>query len=221
MAATPDERNGYAARPCRAELVAIVLAGLLHVVIELGLSEPVAWLYNGAVSFAFVGYVVWRVRRSSGVLRAWGMRRDNFWPALGAQLAFGAVGALALVAFGMAMGSLALPGTFWVTLLLYPAWGTTQQFALQNLIARNLAGLLSKPLAVALVASTLFSVSHFPRLELVVLTFVAGVFFTLIHRRFPNLWAVGIVHGILGSLAVYIVLGEDPGAAILDFLLNR
>ena len=49
---------------------------------------------------------------------------------------------------------------------------------------------------------------------------VAGVFLTLIYQRFPNLWAVGIVHGILGSLAVYIVLKEDPGATIFSFIVG-
>jgi hypothetical protein len=32
---------------------------------------------------------------------------------------------------------------------------------------------------------------------------------------------VGIVHGILGSLVVYIVLKEDPGAALLSFVSSR
>ena len=67
----------------------------------------------------------------------------------------------------------------------------------------------------------MFAASHYPRLELVVLTFVAGIFLTLIYRRAPNLWAIGIVHGLLGSLAFYIVLGEDPGAFILEFLFGR
>jgi membrane protease YdiL (CAAX protease family) len=89
------------------------------------------------------------------------------------------------------------------------------------LIGRNLKGVLSRPVPIALVASALFAVAHYPRTELVILTGVAGVCFTLIYLRIPNLWAVGIVHGILGSLAVYIVLKEDPGAAIWTFLSGR
>ena len=50
------------------------------------------------------------------------------------------------------------------------------------------------------------------------LTLLSGFFFTLIYRRLPNLWAVGIMHGILGSMAVHFVLGKDPGAAIWGFL---
>lgn len=215
------ESHVYANRPCYPEVVAILLAGFLHVVTELGFSDSAARLYNAVVSVVFVGYLVWRGRRSEGAVRAWGMRWDNFWPALRAQLIFGAVAALALITFGMATASLVLPKSFWLTVGLYPIWGIAQQFALQSFIARNLAGLLSSPIAIAGVASALFAASHYPRIELVILTGVAGVFLTLIYRRIPNLWAVGIVHGILGSLVYHIVLKEDPGAAILRFMVGQ
>ena len=89
-------------------------------------------------------------------------------------------------------GTLAVPATFWLTLGLYPIWGLAQQFALQNFIARNLVGMIPSSLGLALVAAALFSASHYPRMELVVLTLVGGIFFTWIYRRHPNLWAVGI-----------------------------
>ena len=213
-----ERSDEYGNRPCYPELIAIVLVGLLHVVAELGFSDSTARLYNAIVSVLFLGYLVWRGRRSAGAMRAWGMRRDNFWAALGAQMVFGAVGALVLVAYGIATDSFTLPATFWLTLALYPVWGIAQQFALQSLVARNLTGMLSNPFALAGVASLLFAVSHYPRIELVVLAGAAGVFLTLIYRRIPNLWAVGIVHGMLGSLAEYIVIKDDSGAAILKFL---
>jgi membrane protease YdiL (CAAX protease family) len=198
--------------------VAVLVAGSLHVLVEIGFSDAVARAYNAVVSVAFLVYLVRRARRTPGALRVWGMRRDNFRPALRAQLVFVAVGAAALVVYGAATGSLSLPATFWTTVALYPIWGVAQQFALQNLLARNLTRVLATPPALALGAAVLFALSHVPRWELVVLTLVAGVAFTLIYRRFPNLWAVGIAHGVLGSLAAYIVLREDPGAALLGFL---
>ena len=194
--------------------MAIVCAGLLHIAAEVGLSELAARSYNALVSVGFLAYVVWRARTTDGALRAWGLRRDNFWPALRAQLSFGAVGAVAIVGFGLARNSLTLPWTFWLTVALYPVWGIAQQFALQNLIARNLTGVLSHRLAVAGASATVFAAAHYPRFDLVLLTLVSGFFFTLIYRRVPNLWAVGIVHGVLGSLAVYVVLSEDPGATL-------
>lgn len=213
--------NEYLNRPCYSELVAIILAGLLHVLTEIRFSESIALAYSAGISIACVGYLIWRGMRTAGVLRVWGMRCDNFWLALRAQLVFVVAGAIVLVGIGVTFRSLALPRTFWITLALYPIWGTAQQFALQNLIARNLTSVLSSPLAVAVAASTLFGVSHYPRLDLMLLTLVAGVFFTLIYRKFPNLWAVGIAHGVLGSLAVYFILKEDPGAALLSYISGR
>lgn len=209
---------GYADAPCRPELFAVLAAGALHVVTEIALSPAAATSYNVAVSLAFAVYLPWRARRSAGATRAWGMRLDNLRPALLAHGTLGLAGAAAIVAYGMAMGGLPLPVTFWMTVALYPAWGIAQQFALQSLLARNLAGRIPRTVPLAVVSAGLFGLAHYPRLELVALSFVAGLLLTLVYRRHPNLWAVGLVHGILGSLAFYVVLGQDPGRAILDFL---
>ena len=210
----------YTSRPCYPELIAVILAGLLHVLLETLVSESSAIYFNGIVSIAFIAYLVWRGMRSKGVLRAWGMRRDNFWPALRAHLPFVIVSVIVVIGFGVVNNSLNLPRSFWFTIALYPIWGIAQQFALQNLIGRNLTALSSKPLVIAVVASLMFGVAHLPRLDLVALTLVAGIFLTLVYRRNPNLWAVGIVHGILGSMAFYIILKEDPGGVILRFLFG-
>ncbi len=208
----------YGSSPCYGELIAITAAGTVHVTIELAFSEAAARFCNVGTSLAFALYVIWRIRSTPGVIRIWGMRSDNFGPALIAQLGFAAVGVLALFGIWAVVGSKSLPVTFWMAVALYPIYGVIQQFALQNLIAKNLEKAISSPILIAVTAATLFGLSHFPRLELVALALVAGVFFTLIYRRFPNLWAVGFAHGILGALAVYLVLGEDPGAEILKFV---
>lgn len=210
----------YANRPCYPELIAIIVAGALHVAAEIGLSLSVARIYNAFASLCFLVYVIWRATHTKGVFTVWGMRRDNFWAALRAQLSVAAPAVLFFLGVGFVWGSFPLPKTFWLTLGLYPVWGTAQQFALQNFIARNLTGLLSHPVAIAGAAAILFAASHSPRGALVVLTLFAGFLFTLIYQRFPNLWAVGIVHGIVGALAFYIVLGEDPGAEILAFVFR-
>ena len=200
----------YATEPCRAELIAVLVAGLLHVVTELLFSEAAAMTYNAAAAVAFAVYLVWRARHSGGALRAWGMRMDNFRPAMLAQGVFALLAGGAVVGYGLASGSLALPATFWWTIALYPLWGIGQQFALQSLVARNLSGLVSSRVPLAFVAAGLFAIAHYPRLDLVALTFAAGFFLTLIYRKHPNLWAAGIVHGLLGSLAFYVLLREDP-----------
>jgi hypothetical protein len=214
-------KNSYGSRPNYFELTAIILAGLGHIAVELNYSLSVATYYNVAVSIAFLLYVIWRVRTSPGTFRTWGFRYDNLASAAAAHSKFLVVGIIALVVFAMVTQSPGLPRTFWLTVALYPIWGIAQQFALQNLIANNLSGALGKPVWIALVAALVFATSHYPRLELAALSFSAGFFFTLIYRKHPNLWVVGTAHGLLGSMAFYIVLREDPGAAILDFLINH
>ena len=216
MSAPPpcSDPRPYGNGPCYPELVAVVIVGLTHVGLELAVSETAALRFSGIAAVPFVGYLVWRARGGTPVLRVWGMRRDNFWGALRAQLVLLVGGAIAMLAYGVTASTLALPWTFWLTLGLYPLWGVTQQFALQNLMARNVVGLVSRPGAIAGLAAVLFAASHVPRWPLVALTLVSGFFFTLFYRREPNLWAIGLVHGLLGTLAIYLVSREDPGAVL-------
>jgi hypothetical protein len=205
-------------RGSRGELIAVTLAGALHVAAELLFSEALALWLSGIMSVGFLVYLLWRAHTTPGMLRAWGMRGDNFRESIGPHLAFALVGSVPILWIGWVTGTLSLPASFWFTLALYPIWGAAQQFALQNLLARNVYAFTSNIVVVAFVAAGLFAASHYPRLELVALTGASGIPFTLLYRRFSNLWAIGIAHGILGSLAVYVVLGEDPGAAIIGFL---
>lgn len=208
----------YATQPCRAELVAVLGVGLLHVVTELALSATAAMVYNVVAVVGFAVYLIRRARRSEGALRAWGMRGDNFGSAMAAHGGFGLLAAAGILGYGWLSGSLHLPATFWATIAVYPAWGIAQQFALQSLVARNLSGLVPGGVPLAVLAAGLFAAAHYPRLDLVALTFGAGFFLTLVYRRFPNLWAVGIVHGVLGSLAFYVLLREDPMRMLAEIL---
>ena len=99
--------------------------------------------------------------------------------------------------------------------MIYPLWGGAQQFALQNFIGANVAQFLRSELAVAAVTGLLFGLSHVPRWDLTLLTLTSGVAFTWIYRRFPNLWAVALAHGVLGTLAIHFVAGEDPLRALI------
>jgi len=206
--------------PRLSELLAVVAIGAAHVCIEMVASVDATRVYNVAAGIAVTAYLIWRATTTNSILRIWGMRRDNFWPALRVQLIFGVPAAACLILFGLMNGTLPLPRSFWLVCALYPLFGVAQQFVLQNLIARNLTKFIPHRVLLAFVSALLFSLSHIPRLSLSVLALIGGFFFTLIYQRFPNLWAVGIVHGILAGLAFYIVLQEDPGARIIQFLVR-
>jgi hypothetical protein len=206
-------------QPCIPELLAAVAIGAAHVSIEMIASVEATRVYNVAAGVAVTVYLIWRATTARGIFRIWGMRFDNFWHALRAQSIFGVPAAACLILLGLVNGTVPLPPSFWLVFALYPLFGVAQQFVLQNLIARNLTRFVPHRVLLAFVSALLFGLSHLPRLSLSVLAFTGGIFLTIIYQRQQNLWAVGVVHGILAGLAFYIVLQQDPGTRIIQFLM--
>ena len=102
------------------ELGAILVAGVAHILTELFQSAQVAALFNVAASIAFLGYVILRILLVAHQHRLWGMRVDNFVPALRTQSAFVIPAVIGIVICGLIFGSLRLPAGFWLTIVLYP-----------------------------------------------------------------------------------------------------
>lgn len=202
------------------ELAAVLVLGAAHVVIEVTLDLRFSRVFNAAALTICLVYLGWRLSTSQDVLHVWGIRADNFWSALRAQLLFVGPATAVLLVVGLLRGNAPVPPTFWLVCGLYPLFGVAQQFVLQNLIVFNLRDLLRHDGLCAFVAALLFSLSHLPRTSLSAFAFVGSFFFTLIHQRRPNIWAVGIMHGLLAALVFYMILGEDPGAKVLH-LLNQ
>lgn len=211
--------------PSYPELWLILLTGFLHGVVELlwdGQYGKALWLltpdqlYNFSAIGMWSGYVLWRLATTHGIARAWGFRKDNFFGALRPSLLFVICTAMPMLVYGRLIGRSAVPETFWVALLLYPLYGIAQQFALQVLVAKNLRSFISTPWVRAGVTGAIFSIAHFPNTPLMVLVAPAGLVFTLIYESRPNLWAVGLAHGLLGAMAYYVVLGLDPGAQVVE-----
>ena len=214
----------------RIELILVLATGVGHVGLELaadglrGAAETLdrpQQVYNLAACVAWTVYLAVRAIRSPGILAAWGMRKGNFGSCLKTGLLFAVPASAALFAYGYVRGHLPLPPSFWLVALLYPAWGIAQQFALQALVTRNLRGVIGRRNRRVPCAGLLFSAAHFPNVALMFLTLPAGLLFTWLFERDRNLWAIGIVHGVLGAFAYYLVLGQDPGSELLRFLGTR
>lgn len=191
------------------ELALILTLGALQPVLEITVNSRVAALYNVIAVGIVLSYSVWRIRQRPDILRDWGVRLDTFIDCLLPYLAFTAVGAGAVYGYGMYVGTTPLPVSFWYLFALYPLWGFAQQFVLQNWLARNLVNMVPNLLARSLIVALFFSLAHAPSIELMTVTLIGGFFFTLLYRRYPNLLALGIAHGILGALVFYLVLGQD------------
>jgi membrane protease YdiL (CAAX protease family) len=166
----------------------------------------------GLMVGAWLAYLAGRVRRDPGLWREWGFRADNLLPALGEASLLGAAALAAIVPYGLHRGHFPPPASFWAVILLYPLWGLAQQFLLQALLARNLRPFLGA--AVVPAAAALFSIAHAPDWPLMGLTFAAGLAWTWLYQRRPNLWVLGAWHGVLGAAAWYGVLGRDAWRAL-------
>ena len=189
------------------EPAAVVATGLLNIVFENLLHLKSVFI--AAALLAWGVYLLHSARRDPSRWRVWGFRRDTLpGSALWASAA-GVPAAAAMLLYGLHAGHLPPPPSFWLILVLYPVWGLLQQFLLNSLLAANLRMLLPAG-AVVPVAAALFSVAHAPDLTLMSLTFFAGCLWIFIFLRHPNLWPLGIWHGLLGALAYYAVLGRDP-----------
>lgn len=206
------------------ELFAIVVFGVAHVLIEVfsdGISGSEGsivrpqHIFNVAAFIAWGSYLLWRFASVPGITAEWGFRRDGFIPAVKAGGVFAVLALVPLLIYGAVNSRFPLPLTFWLVMILYSVWGLGQQFALQALITRNLRAFVPGLAARVGAASAIFSAAHFPNYRLMVLTLIAGIAFSWIYEKYRNLWAIGIVHGILGAVAYYVVLGQDPGAELL------
>lgn len=167
-------------------------------------------VFNLVASLIWTSYLVFRMITTPVLLRSWGFRRDNLLSSAFINGILLAIAIPCILILGYWLGRFPLPRSFWLALSIYPAWGIAQHFALQNLVQRNLAAWVSGPFARTLLTAAFFSLAHAPDYPLMVLTFLAGAVLTWIYQRIPNIWMLGLSHGILGSMAYYIILGRNP-----------
>lgn len=205
-------------KPSYGELWLILVVGALQPITELFLGTRAASFYNVVAAIVILSYVIYRIVKNPPILRQWGFRCDNFLTALPYHLTFALIGGAIIYVYGWSLGRTPLPPSFWYLFLLYPLWGLAQQFVLQNFLANNLTALFSNIFVRSFVTALLFSLSHAPSLELMLLAGIAGFFFTLLYHRAPNIYAIGIAHGILGALVFYLVLNQDQWTILLNHM---
>lgn len=112
--------------------------------------------------------------------------------------------AVLLVGIGFWANSLQFGQRFWLSLLLLPFWGLTQQYILQGFIYRRLrlvVGAEKKALTIFL-AALLFALVHAPNAPLMLLTLIGGLVWTWVYARAPNLLALGLSHALMSAIAM-------------------
>jgi len=200
-------------RRARREIAAVVFTGATFLLFESVLHAKGPFI---AIAIAGWGwYVVGRMRRDRAALTGWGFGAPGLRSTALAALAILLAGGAAMAAIGAATGRLSFSWHILPLLALYPVWGLTQHFLLQALVARNLDALGLARAALVPTTALLFAVVHFPDAILMAATFLLALLFTPIYLAWRNLWPLGVVHGWLGAMAYFWLLGRDPWMELL------
>ena len=84
----------------------------------------------------------------------------------------------------------------WSQMWKYTIWAMLQQFILQSFFFVRLESLFGD--RAGLWAASLFAITHIPSPLLTALSFLGGLFFCEMFRRYRNIFSLGIVHAALG-----------------------
>ena len=86
----------------------------------------------------------------------------------------------------------------------FVAFGIAQQYVMLGFMFRRVqrvAGVRFAPILTAV----LFALLHLPNVFLTSVTFVWGMVACLVYRRSPNIWANGLVHGLMSAQLFYLL----------------
>lgn len=189
------------------------LAIVLSVVVGYGAAEAFGvekrWTF-AAEAMALAGYA-WMVRRRGReTWRDFGLRIDNFGECAGPIGAWTALGAAVIAAWAWIAGGSLWRSDMAILLPLYPLYGVVQQLVFQGVFHRRLMELGRRGWMSVGCTAVLFSLVHVGDWRLVGLTLVAGVVWSALYERYPNVWLLGLSHGFLAALAYPWLLGSQP-----------
>lgn len=196
------------------EVAAVVLTGAGHLVLTTWLNKQM--VFTIAAILFWICFVGVRVHRDPSVLRRWGFTRDGFRQSVRVLLPFGVAAGRAMAGYGLLAGTLVFSWRFFLLLALYPAWGLVQQFLVVGLLAGNLRkdGRLPE-WAIILAVSLLFAAIYLPSIPLVIVAGLMAAVTTPVYFRTGNLYAPGLLHGWIGTIAYFFALGRDPLADLI------
>ncbi|HEX6169666.1 MAG TPA: CPBP family intramembrane glutamic endopeptidase [Chitinophagaceae bacterium] len=172
---------------------------------------------------SWVSYIIYSKSKQPGITKYWGFRTDNFKTVLKKVLPFGLMAVVTFFSVGFYKGTLNISWHIIPILILYPIWGTIQQFLLIALTAGNLQDMKGQKLnkeIIILLSAILFGAIHYPFVWLMIATFILAIFYGWIYLSQRNLYVLGLFHGWLGGIFYYTVLERDPFMEMFGKLFN-
>jgi membrane protease YdiL (CAAX protease family) len=169
--------------------------GIVFVLIMIAVWTPQGRI-NTIVSLLAAFCIVWFTVRSHFSVGELGLAQPS--SGVFAILAVGALMVAMIVAAGALMHNLgpAQPVP-WKRAWQYAIWSLQQEFILQSFFFVRLESVLGSRRA-RVRAALLFCIAHVPNPLLTVLSFVGGLIFCELFRRYRNLYPLGVVHATLG-----------------------
>jgi hypothetical protein len=153
------------------------------------------WAWVVAVALWIIGVTVYQRPSLRELGLAWAGLSSSLW-----VVGLAAVGGAAMLFAAHKAGTLhmyGLPRTLLVAAAEYLFWTFQQQFMLQSFFFLRLERLLGSRKAVW-AAAGLFALAHFPNPVLVPATWVAGLAFCELFRRYRNIYTLAIAQTVLG-----------------------
>ena len=223
MNATTAVRVGaQGVRPAAvAEIAALALVLLSYI-----------WVWEGAFPLHFLAILLlyfgigieghWRRGER---LRDIGVRADNLWPALRLVSVWIAPVGLAAIVAGLLLRSLHFPplGEAAGSVAFGVLWGSAQQYGLVCVFYRRLREAVPGCRLPIIAGGLLFGLLHIPNPFLMVVTTSLGMLACWLYEREPNLFALGLWHGLTSfafyySLPIWLTIEMKVGPQILPYL---
>lgn len=194
------------------ETAAIIIAGFTYVFFQKQLMARPFFIIP-IIAFLVI-YLVIGMLVSKRDAASYGLTTKNLGESFMETSSLAIPAICVMVTWGLTRGNTP-SANFYCTLLLYPLWGFAQQFLFQGILFENLEKLGCGRWSIPLTA-LIFCLFHWPEPILVGLTFFGGLAFSSIYARSRTIWAIGFYHGIIGSIAYYFLLNQDPLTTFLN-----
>lgn len=199
------------------EIIAIIITGIGKFLFIDIYNFKLGYIVVACLGWA--AYIAYCVKRDKSILDYFGFRREGLRETLSIILPISVLSFASFVAIGLLTGKMIISWHIIPIMLLYPIWGTIQQFLMIGLIATNLRDLKAKaPIpqrSIIIIVAILFALVHYPSYELIAGTFLLALLYTFVFLKYRNLWVLGFFHGWLGCLFYFFVLGSDPWLEIM------
>lgn len=127
-----------------------------------------------------------------------GLASEHFWPCLRLVVFAGLPIVVPLIVIGLSKRA-HWPWDLAFAVAGYPVWGFAQEYALLGFVNNRLEDvMIGRESLTPWINGLLFSMAHLPNPVLMVVTFAAGVVFTMVFRRHRHLVPIALMHAAVG-----------------------